>query len=202
LHLLVVTDDPTALAAVRDELSSRWQSVVARVLGAANVPDDEHGCDLRPCHSAGYIAKMGLEIADPSAAKKGRVASRTPFQIADDAAQHGRARDVSLWRDYCAAFHGAKQLNWSVGLKDQAKIEDPTDEEIVAGDGQDLPIVAIEDADWRLIRTSPQGPLRLLEAVEMALRAHQDPVLAALAELRRIHDWAAMAAREWGEVAA
>lgn len=199
LHLLVATDDPKALADLRDTISARWQSVVARVLGEDHRPDDAHGCDLRPCHQARYIAKMGLEIADPSATKKGRKGSRTPFEIGSDAVRDGKAKDVQLWRDYCGAFHGARQLNWSGGLRERAGISDKSDEEIVEGDGTDVALVEISHSDWITVRSVPEGPLRLLEAVEAAMRAKKDPLAAVEAELRELAAYWDRAS-EWGEV--
>lgn len=80
-----------------------WCHHVRRKLGAAYVPNREHGADLQPCDSAAYLTKLGLELADPAAVK-----GRSPLALLEDGqrdlymqlqASRTRARDITYSRE-------------------------------------------------------------------------------------------------------
>lgn len=83
--------------------------------------------------AAQYVGKWGaaLELTK-SHTKRGR-GGRTPWQLLADYAQLGRERDADLFREYSAAFYGARQLTWSRGLRDLYPLPpEKTDEELAA----------------------------------------------------------------------
>jgi hypothetical protein len=136
----------------------RWQTMVARYVGAEHTPDDEHGLSLAPCHVAAYLSKLGLELVDPGT-KVAHGANRTPLEIAYDLARRGRAEDVKLWRAYCDGMRGARQLTWSRGLKARFGVPDRTDEEL-AGDQpttDDVVIGYVPVPIWRDLVVSEIG---------------------------------------------
>lgn len=101
--------------------------------------------------------------------KKGRKSSRTPFQILADVSETGDPEDVGLWAEWVKVSRGRRQLVWSDGLAELAKVADEaekTDEEIVAeevGNGEDL--FRLPADTWHAIR-STHYRFDLLEAVE------------------------------------
>lgn len=155
-------------------LIDRWRTMVVRYLGDEHEPDDEHGLTLAPCFAADYLSKLGLELSDPGL-KKGRRKGRTPLEIAsdyadamqavragDDRLAPRRRRDAWLWRTYCAAMLGARQLTWSRGLKKAFGIRDRTDLEVSqdeepGADDQSVVVGKIAAADWATIRRRRVG---------------------------------------------
>lgn len=140
----------------------RWKTMVERYVGKEHVPDDEHGVTLTPLHDARYVSKLGLEVSDPGL-KIGKQGSRTPLQIAAEWSRFRHRRDAWLWRTYCEAMRGARQLTWSAGLKRKHGIRDRPDWEVA--EDEELPrvdevVVGTIDAGlWRRIRVSmtPDG---------------------------------------------
>lgn len=109
LHVMIFHSkcpEPGALSFLQE----RWRHVVATIAPAAT-PDLLHGADLRASHRTDYVAKLGLEVAS-ILTKQGKRGSRTPWQIAADAAE-GDVDARRLWVDYTEAMHGARQLTWS-----------------------------------------------------------------------------------------
>ena len=110
LHVLVFTRSMGGEReqALRD-LRVRWQGCVAKALGSAHVPSSR-GVDLRTCRREDYIAKLGLEIVAPNT-KRARGVGRTPWEVANDAAQDDAA-SLRLWVCYTRARKGVRQLTW------------------------------------------------------------------------------------------
>jgi len=114
-HVLVFGDAPPEPGAL-EWLKERWCEAVTTALGAEHAPDLAHGVDYCNAPGAAYLQKMGLEIAH-SYSKKARVSSsRTPWEIAADAAA-GDLESEALWRSYCRAMKGCRQLTWSRGAR-------------------------------------------------------------------------------------
>lgn len=73
IHTLVMPrteldwDDGTWFASAW--IGELWARIVARKMGAEHVPIAPYGCNLSPCDAAEYLAKMGLELADPAMVK-------------------------------------------------------------------------------------------------------------------------------------
>lgn len=100
--------------------------------------------------------------------KKGRKSSRTPFQVLGDVAQTGDADDADLWAEWVKVSRGRRQLVWSNGLAELAKIADEaekTDEEIAAEEIGSDDLFRLPNETWAQIRWNDRR-FELLEAVE------------------------------------
>jgi hypothetical protein len=156
----------------RDEfrvwIARRWIEKVKKVLGDGAAPSMEHGCDLRPCRRADYLAKLGLELTAP-VGKVARNGNRSPLKIASDFLATGDEAELSLWQAYTAGMRGARMLTWSRGLRAAAGLNEveKTDQDIVDGEGGDETVVAvISGTDWNAVRDLPNAKLMLLWAAE------------------------------------
>lgn len=106
------------------ELAPLWQAVVTRELGAQHRPALGVGTDLRVCHRADYIAKLGFELADAGQDKRGRGKSRSFFQVASDWKANGcdpSDADAHVIREYFDGMHGAKIVTWDHGMSEEAE---------------------------------------------------------------------------------
>jgi hypothetical protein len=129
------------------ELAQAWSVAVGCELGLSCMPDVLHGIDVRPIGDGRYLAKLGLEIASIET-KTGRGGSRTPWEIAHDAAA-GDPSSRALWRKYGAAMMGARQLFWSRGARDFFGLgEDVEDEALAADGGVGIVLGEWEGKDW------------------------------------------------------
>lgn len=138
---------------VSDWLLDRWRSMVSRYVGAEHEPDDEHAIGWTPCTDGKYLAKLGLEVSDPGA-KAARNGNRTPLEIARDLVDDRKRSDRALWRIYCRAMHGARQLTWTQGLRQRAGIPDKTDAELAQDEeqgAQTASVLKVSGDDWRWI---------------------------------------------------
>lgn len=168
LHVLVFVSDVQAALDSVPSLRVQWQSAVRRALGEAQVPDDEHGLTLVPCHRADYVSKLGLEVAF-AASKSGRGGNRGPWQIARDLAEHRKVRDVELWRDYTRGMKGARQLTWTRGLRERLGLgEERTDEELAEEELPAVPVALLDGGTWAALGRVPLARVELLELVEGA----------------------------------
>jgi hypothetical protein len=181
LHVALLVRDGAALAAELPWLRERWRACVVRELGPEAEPDAEHGVDLRPCHRADYLAKLGLEVTGPGA-KGARGENRTPWQIAADLCAmpdpddvrsadriaEDRAKDAHLWTTWSEAMRGARMLTWSQGLREAAGLgEEKTDEEIVEGEGPNDRTVAVVPSEvWDRVRNIRGLPAQVLAVAE------------------------------------
>jgi hypothetical protein len=170
IHALVLTGRTLDDAELRDAsmwLSERWQECVQRALGDEHRPDYAHGCDLRPCHSADYIAKLGLELTAPGRSKRAKGQNRTPMEIAYDFATEGRGRDSALWTDFCESMYGAKMLTWSKDLRKRLGMPAELSDEELSEEAETHEILAlIAGRDWDRLRDTPGVRTALLEAAE------------------------------------
>jgi hypothetical protein len=179
-----------------------WRKAVARELGPDHEPDDVHGVDVRPCHRADYIAKLGLEVTDPGLAKRGRN-GRTPWQIASDLASYEgdgaqtiarRERDAALWLAYVAGTRARKMLTWSRGLKRAAGILE-RDDAAAALEERARPVAYVNLPTWKELRLCEGAREKLLAVVE----AHAPSPI----EGNPLEGWrnARLDGASWGEVA-
>lgn len=171
IHALLLFDARLLELQMREArhwIAERWAACVARELGEEHRPDLEHGTDLRPCHNAEYLAKLGLELTSPGRSKRGKGNQRTPMQVAYDLADRQDPRDIELWRDYCDAMFRAKMLTWSTDLRGRLGLgEEATDEELIeerepTRGGR----TADQSREWDALRDVLGGRARLLEQVE------------------------------------
>ena len=154
LHIVLLTTRPL-LEADRSWVSRRWQRAVLRLLGPDHMPDDVYGCDLRPCHAADYLQKLGLEVSPPDKAARGEL-HRTPLQLLTAFAYDGDLDALKLYQVYVDGMKGARMLTWSVNLKRDAGVLDRTDEEIVEGaDEPEEHVLTIKGEAWDELRDVP-----------------------------------------------
>jgi len=95
---------------------ARWQSCVVKRLGKKRAPSCERGLKLKPANNgAAYLAKLGLELADPGGKKKGRRRGhRSAFELAAMlAASPSDKRLRGAWLEYQNALSGKRHLVWS-----------------------------------------------------------------------------------------
>jgi hypothetical protein len=103
-----------------------------------------YGVDLVPVKTEGddgvvarYLGKIQLEMARQDLKTGRRSSSRSPWQIALDAAETGDARDTARWVEYLHATKGRNVITKSKSLTDL--YGEPTDAEINALIGNDQP---------------------------------------------------------------
>lgn len=167
LRCALADDDRNALASRLDE---RWRKRVVRVLGAQHAPDRDHGVDLRPLRCCpDYIAKLGLEIADPGT-KLAKHGNRTPLEIAHAyATTKKRPEDGTLWQTYCAGMRGARMLTWTHGLRSHYGLDEALEDHEIVDDaesrGHSL-VGVIPGSVWNALRVLPRARVTVLEAAE------------------------------------
>lgn len=128
LHTLLFVDrDPDEETI--DELKLAWCLKIARKLGAEHAPSFEIGIDVRRCTAGEYLTKLGLEVASIGTKQGKAKRSRTPWQIAKDAAA-GDEPSKLLWQTYTRDFLGARQLCWSKGAKRALGVLERSDQEL------------------------------------------------------------------------
>jgi hypothetical protein len=102
--------------------------------------------------------------------KRGRKASRMPFEVAEGAAA-GLADDVELWHEYEYGAHGIRAMYWSNGLRALlgalVELDDRTDEEIAAEEVGGEGVALIPAETWyRAVLRYRGRALQLLQAAE------------------------------------
>jgi len=125
-------------------------------------PSFEHGVDIRGGEYAGkYITKYGEEPHSKKwgieheitrfDAKKGRMESRSPFQLLDDAIE-GDLPAGLLFQEYSQVFKGKTRLKWSRGLKAMFEIKEFSDDEIAKEtDDASILLATITANEWHVI---------------------------------------------------
>jgi len=145
LHVLFFLrrDDPKMAAAFGRFLFKRWSRMIARAgFGKCTRQVWRFEKVRCPAQAGKYVVKWGAAGEIVYGTKKGgRTAGRSPFQILADLCDdedQGRPlnpRDVALFREYAAAFKGARQLTWSRGLRElYAEDTEKTDAELAAAE--------------------------------------------------------------------
>ena len=162
IHVLLLSGRPADMERnLHAELSGLWRAAVVLKLGREHEPDDAHGCHVAPAYAADYIAKMGLEIAYSVAKVRGP--SRSPFELLADASR-GDAQSRVLWCDYVSATKGARQLEWSRGLRARFGLAEVTDEELAARAAEEQQaetLLEFSRSQWEALNRAG-GVLRLL----------------------------------------
>lgn len=187
-HVLVLADRPLSVEErerLRAFVFARWSAHVQRAGYGVPLPEL---CPLEPVSSAGvgmYVTKLGaaLELTH-GMSKQGRNGSRSPWQVlagalrsvgdadgvVDEGADLERERDRALWGEYERGMRGARQLEWSRGLKARYGIGERTDDELAAEDVGGELVAHVPGALWdayrrRVVRMGGT-PARLLDAAE------------------------------------
>lgn len=126
-HWLILSDKPQVQAqADLEALRDDWSAALA----TAGLTGNHAAYDVRGASAAGeYIAKFGAaEELTLHGEKRGRKASRTPWQLLEDA-RDGDAEAAALWLEFAAVFKGKRQLVYSRGLKARFGIGETSDAE-------------------------------------------------------------------------
>lgn len=183
LHtLMFCTREPTS--EMIDELKLAWIRAVEKRLGKEHAPSFEHGLDVKRTNAAEYLAKLGLEVASIES-KSGRNGSRSPWQIAKDAAA-GDEPSRALWRSYCRDMLGARQLCWSKGAKLALGVVERSDQELVTELGVGHVLAEWEGKDWdacarafprwsSMVETASEHALAVDELKRLPLTKAQSP---------------------------
>ena len=159
-------DDPRGSESFGRWLFKRYARVVEkRGLGHCNPRVWSFQRAREPAAVAGYITKWGSSIkADTSQAPSSAAGSRTPWQILRDVYDRKEARDRALFREYAAAFKGARHLTGGAVLRrlyGGPEREDATETE-------DRTVLLMDIDGWRYVLNA-----RLECAVLEAAEKHQ-----------------------------
>lgn len=157
IHVLLLTgrELPDAKAeALSEFLLDRWSTRIERAgFGACSAA----GFDFRRAWSSDgagdYVSKWGADAEIAFAAvKKSSRGGRTPFQILADA-EAGDQRSRWLFRQYGQAFHGARHLTWSKGLRARylGSEDEEADEDIAAAEPEGEVLGVIDAKVFRRI---------------------------------------------------
>ncbi|WP_344422383.1 protein rep [Pseudonocardia ailaonensis] len=172
VHAVIVFDSVISRD-LMDEMAARafvrWERSLVRK-GFSAVAD-KGGLDMRPIvltadsieAVAEYVSKAAFEVTSQHT-KKGRGTSRSAFEILADACQ-GEADSIELWWLWEQTSLGRKQVTYSRGLRDWARLErEESDEEAANEDmgGEDQ--LALPAETWEAIRDEVPD---LLDAVEL-----------------------------------
>lgn len=102
-----------------------WASAVSR-LGMGQCSENAYTYTVASTEDGAgeYIAKWGASLELTKAQIKcARSGGRTPWQILGDLSGTRKPADFALFREYAKAFKGARQLTWSVGLREHYAVE-------------------------------------------------------------------------------
>lgn len=154
LHILLLSRtraDSSEWAMRKEWVTERWLRVCEKVFGFSNLPDAEHGVRLTPARD-NYLTKLGLEVAS-ALTKPAHDGHRAPFDILRDAIETGDLRDRALFQDYCRSMLGARQLTWSLGLRDELELGKEVDDVTIASDEEPGELVCtIDGKRWDAIK--------------------------------------------------
>lgn len=174
-HVLLFVAGGTDLAQLADDLFPVWQRVVARRgLGAVS----RAAFSLQDgTHVSRYVTKMsyGADWGPAEELVRGHTKSASglrfsPFDLLGEVVygEHDRPtvwRYQALFREFAAAFHGTRQLQWSKGLK-RALLgtEGLTDEEVADSIGEADPVLIVLNLEqWQAVRRGNlQGDVLLI----------------------------------------
>lgn len=185
VHELVFLAQPVSLADLEDDLSRIWAAAAVRA--GLQSPTRAHGLTVQDgSKAAKYASKWGLESEMTQwHRKRGKIESRTPFDLLRDVAENDDAHSGRLFRQYAEAFHGRRQLVFSQGLKARYQISEVSDEELVERHDEDAFLLGSLDVEqWRTVcRCEARGVL-----LEVAVNGGWEAVLRMLDDLVRLSD--------------
>lgn len=154
-HCVVFYKNNVDLVEMQARFAAHWQHVCVK--SGLRRPSDKHGLTLQNGdYAAKYMSKWGLEHEmTKSMHKVSRSNGRTPFEILRDYEQGLDTDDNAiLFREFVQAFHGMRQLHWSIGLKKLLAVAEITDEEIAVLETQRATqlICELQIEQWKLVR--------------------------------------------------
>jgi len=161
MHILYFFRSAPKVIGFEQDMKARWASVVSSLGEFASYT---HGCDVRLADGeiSGYVTKVSkgwgtAEEMTKQTVKRGRSARLSPMDLLHAAtvatSEDERRRWAGLWMQYALTLKGERQLFYSQGLRDVLRlVEEKTDEEVVAGEAQELVHVAtLEPRAWSLV---------------------------------------------------
>lgn len=162
LHNLLFIKPGVSEGEVRDcceGLIPPWCDLVVSVLGVS--PSSEHGVDFTANPKAGYVAKMGLEIASPGT-KKGN----TVFGMLEDAA-NGDADSFFRCIEFFDTMRGRHSLDWSPGLRSRLGLGvEKSDEDVALEDEDGLHVGWVDRDVWnRALYTTDESGVPLVAEI-------------------------------------
>lgn len=184
----------------KDIISERWEKAL-KTQGVEVIPE-RGGVDWDVASDAEKLANYVTKFGDKKASASDRLsaemtlgqykkarknASRTLWQVLEDAVATGDMDDIEVWQEYERVSRGRRAMTWSRGLREWAGLGvEQGDEEIaeeVAGDR----VVALIDADsWhRVVQPRAAELLDALQEGEEHALAWLDAVGAAYCVERR-----------------
>jgi hypothetical protein len=185
VHELLFLAQPVNLLDLENELSRIWQGAALRA--GLDLPSRAHGLTVQDgSYAAKYASKWGLESELTQwHRKRGKIESRTPFDLLRDVISNDDAHAAHLFIQYAQAFHGRHQLQFSRGLKHRYRIADVSDAALAARiDDDAVKLGALSSDDWRVIvKLKQRGAV-----LEVASMWGWEGVEALLAGLRRALD--------------
>ena len=155
-HILLFTRCGVPLEVMQGILSAAW--CLACVKAGLPAPHGTYGCRVDDgSKAAAYVAKgsgWGLECEmTKSHLKRSRSdKGHSPLDLLRASFYDDDKRARARWLIYADAFHGRRQLFWSVGLKKLLAVVDLTDDEIAAAESEKASVIYSLDANqWRLV---------------------------------------------------
>lgn len=136
LHVLIFLKAPVSEVEeylLKDRLFNRWENIIFNLgLGQCSVDAFDLVQSRDGPEAAHYVAKWGAgsEITKGSS-KRARFNNCAPWELLARA-DWGDEYAGELFREYYFAFHGARQLTWSVGLKQHYDIHEVAEDVLVA----------------------------------------------------------------------
>lgn len=185
VHELLFLALPVVIADLEEDLSRIWKAAALRA--GLDAPSRAHGLTVQDgSKAAKYASKWGLESELTQWHKKrGKVESRTPFDLLRSYLGEDDRHAGALFREYAEAFHGRHQLQFSRGLRALYGVSVITDEELAEAQDEDAYLLGSLDLDqWRLVRRVEARGLLL----EVAANGGWDAVLLLLESLRTLPD--------------
>uniref|UniRef100_UPI00158AA8A3 protein rep n=1 Tax=Burkholderia vietnamiensis TaxID=60552 RepID=UPI00158AA8A3 len=158
-HVLLLTNhEPTDADVVAG--SALWQKVAVRA--GLPQPHPVHGFDLRDgSYASKYVAKWGIETEMTKGHVKQSNGGKglTPWDLlrtvlrSEDPAEVVRSK--ALFAEFSQAFHGARQLVWSPGLKRLLGVGEKSDAELVEAEEEEAAVFAeLTQDEWRAVYRS------------------------------------------------
>jgi hypothetical protein len=215
IHALFFVSPEACIASFYKNTRLAWERAVHTVGGDS---EWDYACSMTICDGsvAEYITKWGHEPSTEtrqtlnnwgkakeltrSALKQGKVGHLTPFQILEQYQLNGEIGPAfwgKLYREYCDAFRGQRQLVWSrkpdlrklVGLS-----EEKSEAEIVEGEEAGYYLLAtLSSNDWdAILREGMRGVI-----LDCAARGDLDMMRAIVTDCRKEQERKALLVKGW-----
>lgn len=131
--------------------AERWEAAVVRRIGERAMPEREWGVHVDQLRESTYLAKLGLELA--GARKEARRSGNDHPSDLAWRASYGDPMATMLWREYCGATKGRRQLTWSRGAKHLAR----RDAELAQTDETGVVLAEFDKNAWDSLVRTPAG---------------------------------------------